>query len=133
MKEFDIRTKIYFGPGALDRLKDLPYHRYLIVTDPFVVSSGLIRLITDPLDQHGAMYRLFDQVVPDPPIEKIVEGVQALTDFEPDSILCVGGGSASLTEAGVRLLDSFEQYQADVRRYAQEHFDALRTQLEHPE
>ena len=45
----------------------------------------------------------------------------------------VGGGSASLTEAGVRLLDSFEQYQADVRRYAQEHFDALRTQLEHPE
>ena len=45
----------------------------------------------------------------------------------------VGGGSASLTEAGVRLLDSFEQYQAHVRRYAQEHFDALRTQLEHPE
>ena len=32
----------------------------------------------------------------------------------------VGGGSASLTEAGVRLLDSFEQYQDDVRRYAQE-------------
>ena len=102
MKEFDIRTKIYFGPGALDRLKDLPYHRYLIVTDPFVVSSGLIRLITDPLDQHGAMYRLFDQVVPDPPIEKIVEGVQALTDFEPDSILCVGGGSAIDSAKAIR-------------------------------
>ena len=45
----------------------------------------------------------------------------------------VGGGSASLTEAGVRRLDGFERYQADVRRYAQEHFDALRAQLEHPE
>ena len=94
MKEFDIRTKIYFGPGALERLKGLPYHRYLIVTDPFVVSSGLIKLITDPLEHNSALYRIFDQVVPDPPIEKIVEGVQALTDFEPDSILCVGGGSA---------------------------------------
>ena len=78
------------APGALERLKGLPYHRYLIVTDPFVVSSGLIKLITDPLDRNSALYRIFDQVVPDPPIEKIVEGVQALTDFEPDSILCVG-------------------------------------------
>ena len=94
VKEFDIKTKIYFGPDALDRLKALPYHRCLIVTDPFVVSSGLIKLITEPLEHNNAMYRIFDQVVPDPPIEKIVLGVQALTDFEPDSILCVGGGSA---------------------------------------
>ena len=47
-------------------LKTLPYHRYLIVAAPFVGSSGLIRLITDPLDQHGAMYRIFSQVLPDP-------------------------------------------------------------------
>lgn len=94
MKEFDIKTKIYFGPGALERLKQLPYHRYLIVTDPFVVSSGLIGLITGPLEQSGAMYRIFDQVAADAPIDKIVLGVQALTDFEPDSILTVGGGSA---------------------------------------
>ena len=102
MKEFDIRTKIYFGPGALERLKGLPYHRCLIVTDPFVVSSGLIKMITDPLEKNGALYRIFDQVVPDPPIEKIVEGVQALTDFEPDSILCVGGGSAIDSAKAIR-------------------------------
>ena len=56
MKEFDIRTKIYFGPGALERLKGLPYHRCLVVTDPFVVSSGLIKMITDPLEKNGALY-----------------------------------------------------------------------------
>lgn len=94
VKEFDIKTKIYFGADALSRLKDLPYHRCLIVTDPFVVSSGLIALITKPLEANNAMYRIFDQVVPDPPIDKIVEGVQALTDYEPDSVLAVGGGSA---------------------------------------
>ena len=94
VKEFDIKTKIYFGADALSRLKDLPYHRCLIVTDPFVVSSGLIALITKPLEANNAMYRIFDQVVPDPPIDKIVEGVQVLTDYEPDSVLAVGGGSA---------------------------------------
>ena len=48
------------------------------------------------------MYRIFDQVVPDPPIEKIVEGVQCLTDFQPDSIICVGGGSAIDSAKAIR-------------------------------
>ena len=77
MKEFDIKTKIYFGDDSLNRLRELPYHRCLIVTDPFVVSSGLIKLITAPLEQNSAMYRIFDQVVPDPPIEKIVRASSA--------------------------------------------------------
>ena len=72
------------------------------MTDPFVVSSGLIKLITAPLEQNNAMYRIFDQVVPDPPIEKIVEGVQCLTDFQPDSIICVGGGSAIDSAKAIR-------------------------------
>ena len=66
------------------------------------MSSGLIKLITAPLEQNSAMYRIFDQVVPDPPIEKIVEGVQCLTDFQPDSIICVGGGSAIDSAKAIR-------------------------------
>lgn len=102
MKEFDIKTKIYFGAGALERLKQLPYHRALIVTDPFVVTSGLIKLVTDPLDQKGVAYRIFDHVVPDAPLDKIVEGVQALTEYQPDSIIAVGGGSAIDSAKAIR-------------------------------
>ena len=40
MKEFDIKTKIYFGQDSLDRLKAMPYQRVMIIADPFVVSSG---------------------------------------------------------------------------------------------
>ena len=39
MKSFDIKTKIYFGDNALDRLADLPYKKALIITDPFVVKK----------------------------------------------------------------------------------------------
>ena len=102
MKEFDIKTKIYFGPGALERLKAIPYRRCLIITDPFVVSSGLIKLITGPLDEKGAHYRLFDQVAPDSPIDLVVLGVQALTELQPDSILAVGGGSAIDSAKAIR-------------------------------
>lgn len=37
MKKFEIRTKIYFGDQALERLTEIPYRRVLIITDPFVV------------------------------------------------------------------------------------------------
>ena len=33
MKSFDIKTKIYFGDQALDRLEEIPYQKILVVTD----------------------------------------------------------------------------------------------------
>ena len=50
MKSFGIHTQIYFGEGALKRLEEIPYKKVLIITDPFVVSSGMIKLITHPLE-----------------------------------------------------------------------------------
>ena len=49
MKEFHVNTEVYFGERALDRLAQLHYDRVFIVSDPFVVSSGMIKLVTDPL------------------------------------------------------------------------------------
>ena len=49
MKSFDIKTKIYFGDQALDRLAEIPYQRVLVITDPFMAQSSMINLVTDPL------------------------------------------------------------------------------------
>ena len=51
MKSFDIRTKIYFGDNALDRILELSYKKILIITDPFIEKSGLLTLVTDRLQQ----------------------------------------------------------------------------------
>lgn len=94
MNSFDIRTKIYFGDNALDRLSQLPYKKILIITDPFVVKSGMIQMITYRLSESDCEFDIFSDVVPDPPIEKISIGVKKMIEYNPDAVIAVGGGSA---------------------------------------
>ena len=102
MKSFGIHTQIYFGEGALQRLEEIPYKRVLIITDPFVVTSGMIKLITHPLENARIAYEIFKDVVPDPPVEKIATGVKAMLEFKPDCIVAVGGGSAIDSSKSIR-------------------------------
>ena len=83
MKEFHINTEIFFGEKALDRLSQLPFDRVLIITDPFVVSSGMITLLTARLDKAHIDYDLFTDVVPDPPVEKVISGVATVMQTKP--------------------------------------------------
>lgn len=102
MKSFEVKTKITFGGHALERLATLGKSRVMIVADPFVVNGGLISHITVPLERAGATYIIFDDVVPDPPIDKIIAGVRCLLDFRPEVIVAVGGGSAMDLSKGIR-------------------------------
>ncbi len=94
MKNFDIRTKIYFGDSSLDRLEQIDSNKALVVADPFVIKSGLINQVTSRLNAANISYEIFSDVVPDPPIDKITEGVSVLIKTLPDTIVAVGGGSA---------------------------------------
>ena len=102
MKSFEIKTKIFFGDSALDRLSEIPYKKVLIITDPFVFTSGMIDMITAPLKKGGIEYDIFMDVVPDPPIEKISAGVKRLLTYKPDAIVAVGGGSAIDSSKAIR-------------------------------
>ncbi len=94
MKEFEVLTKIYFGTASLDYLADSKYQKVMIYADPFVVSSGLLHLVTDRLDRAKTVYSVFQDIVPDPPVEKVIDGVAALLREHPECIIAVGGGSA---------------------------------------
>ena len=101
-KEFDVHTQIYFGEHALDRLSHMGAKRALIISDPFVVSSGLVRHVTDRFDRAGVTYSVYSDVIPDPPIDKVVAGVKAAMDFDPDCLVAIGGGSALDLSKAVR-------------------------------
>ncbi|MEA5050025.1 MAG: 1-propanol dehydrogenase PduQ [Oscillospiraceae bacterium] len=115
MNKFEVLTDIYFGDDALQRLSAIPYKRVFIVTDPFVVQSGLIRHIKKPLDQAGIAYELFTDVVPDPPIEKVAEGVKQFIASNCDCIIGVGGGSALDLSKAVRKMS--EQVNKELHPY----------------
>ena len=103
MKEFHVNTEVYFGERALDRLAQLHYDRVFIVSDPFVVSSGMIKLVTDPLTRAGIAFDVFTDVVPDPPIEKVISGIAAVSEKKAPCIIAVGGGSAIDTAKAIRI------------------------------
>lgn len=94
MKRFDVKTKIYFGENALDRLKEIPYKKAIVVTDPFVVTSGLVEIVTDRLKRAGIEFTVYSDVVPDPPLEKVIAGVSEILKLRPQCMIAVGGGSA---------------------------------------
>lgn len=92
MEEFRIKTSVWFGADALNCLTKLNASKIVIVTDPFMVESKMVDRITERLS--GRQYMIFSKVVPDPPLELVVEGVETVMAFKPDTLIAMGGGSA---------------------------------------
>ena len=91
MQEFNVSTKVFFGPGALERLRQVEGKRVLIVTDHFMNQMGVPERVASFLT--GCTVSVFDGVVPDPPIEVVTAGVEAFRDCGAQAVIAVGGGS----------------------------------------
>ena len=82
-------------PAALDELKAVnPRKRAFIVTDRFLYENGYTRPITEKLGEMGIAYTVFSEVEPDPTLNIAKKGAEQMTNFAPDVIIAVGGGSA---------------------------------------
>lgn len=91
MKEFSCRTKIVVGE-AVPALKALGCRRLLLVTDPFFAEKGIAAAL---LQNCGAeATALFSEVAPDPSVELAARGTALVKDFQPDTLVALGGGSA---------------------------------------
>lgn len=94
MQSFTLHTAIHFGANSLSRLSQLDYKKIFIVSDPFVASSGIIKNATKYLDEAGIDYTVYSNVVPDPSMDNVVEGVTALMKEKAPCLIAIGGGSA---------------------------------------
>ena len=79
MQEFSFSTRIFFGEGALERLRRVEDRRVFIVTDRFMVQIGAIERVISYLTR--CEVSVFDGVVPDPPIEVVAAGVKAFEEL----------------------------------------------------
>ncbi|GLR67186.1 alcohol dehydrogenase [Acidocella aquatica] len=79
--------------------------RPLIVTDPFMVASGLLERLTQPLRAAGLVVDVFSETVPEP-TDMIVEAGVARIRPEHDCLLAFGGGSPIDTAKAMSILAS---------------------------
>lgn len=96
---FRAPEKVYFKKGcmpvALDELGTImSKKRAFVVTDSFLYMNGYTKPITDKLDSMGIVYQCFADVQPDPTLANAEAGAKAMTAFQPDVIIALGGGSA---------------------------------------
>ncbi|MGN0492637.1 MAG: 1-propanol dehydrogenase PduQ [Acutalibacteraceae bacterium] len=93
MNRFKIRTEVRFNSNALDTLKEFKGKSAVIITDKFMISSGMINKITDKLTDYKSV-AVFDEVKPDPSTALIAKGLRFITEHRGEIVIALGGGSA---------------------------------------
>ncbi|MBQ1493065.1 MAG: bifunctional acetaldehyde-CoA/alcohol dehydrogenase [Blautia sp.] len=91
--------KVYFKRGcmpvALDELGTVMHKKKaFIVTDTFLYQNGYVKPIEEKLDEMGIRHACFYDVAPDPTLQCALEGTKQMSDFGPDVIIALGGGSS---------------------------------------
>ena len=90
-------TRLYFGKGAVEHLKEeLPKYGknvLLVYGGGSIKKNGIYDEVTKILRECGKTVTEDAGVMPNPTVEKLYEGVQRARQSKADLILAVGGGS----------------------------------------
>lgn len=94
MSRFTIPRDTYFGQGTIEVLKKLEGKKAIIVIGGgSIKKSGALDRITAYLEEAGMETRLIEGVENDPTVQTITEGAKTMSEFGPDWIIGLGGGS----------------------------------------
>ena len=108
MERYILNETSYFGRGCREVLpniiKERGFKKVLLVTDPGLVSAGVIDKVTLLLDKNKIKYKLYSDVQPNPTIKNVLDGVKVCSKFEADLIVAVGGGSSMNTAKGISIV-----------------------------
>ena len=103
---FNVPPKIYFENDSIQYLQKMEgIERAFIVTDPTMVKLGNVDKVLYYLRKREKYCHseIYSDVEPDPDVETIMRGVQAMRQFQPDVIIALGGGSAMDAAKGMWL------------------------------
>ena len=94
MARFTLPRDIYYGRGTLEVLETIKGKRAIVVVGGGSMKRfGFLDKVVDHLKKAGMEVRLFENVEPDPSVETVMRGAEAMREFQPDWIVAMGGGS----------------------------------------
>lgn len=94
MSRFTLPRDVYHGKGCLEELKNLKGKKaILVVGGGSMKRQGFLDKAVGYLKEAGMEVELFEGVEPDPSVETVMKGAEAMRRFEPDWIVSMGGGS----------------------------------------
>jgi alcohol dehydrogenase len=105
--DFQPRTRVVFGPGAVDRLGELARAigtRVLLVTDPGIFAVGHVEHACGSLNATGVNVTVFDQVRENPTTREVDQCLEVARAVHPQLIIGLGGGSSMDTAKGCNFL-----------------------------
>lgn len=94
MARFTLPRDLYYGKGTLETLKMLKGEKAIVVVGGGSMKRfGFLDKTVDYLKEAGMQVALFENVEPDPSVETVMRGAEAMREFGPDWIVSIGGGS----------------------------------------
>ena len=118
---FNIPSSVIIGGGAsaelLPQLRRLGVSRVLVVTDAFMVKSGVVGRLLAPLKEGGIGTAVFDGVQPDPTVQNVRHGLALYRSSGAEAVVAIGGGSPLDAGKAISILTTNPEPLADYMGY----------------
>lgn len=108
----------WFGAGSIAQIvievNKRHFTKALLVTDKALMKAGVVEKVTALLDRHHLPYMIYDEVVPNPTIGVVQQGVELFKTAGADYLIAIGGGSPQDTAKAIGIIINNPEF-ADVR------------------
>ncbi|CAH1058034.1 iron-containing alcohol dehydrogenase [Paenibacillus pseudetheri] len=96
------------GKGCLQEIgsyiQELNLKKALVVTDKFLMKSGIAGKLLAVLDEAGIVYAIYDEVKSNPTCKNVHDGVEYLQAQNCDYLISIGGGSPQDTAKAIGII-----------------------------
>lgn len=94
MTRFTLPRDLYHGKGSIEALKTLEGKRAMVlIGGGSLKRNGFLDKAVNLLKEAGMEVELFEGIEADPSVETVMKGAEAMSRFQPDWIVAMGGGS----------------------------------------
>lgn len=126
---FNMPTRVQFGRGIIstlpEEIKQFGAKKIMVVTDPGVLSTGLVDPIVKSLQSAGLEVTIFDEVKPNPRDIHCIAGAELARAKGVDLFVGIGGGSSIDTAKCIAILMTNGGHPRDWEDFGALHHDPV--------